>query len=988
MKKLFLQSKALARYSLNKIFVLLLFFCCISFVNATPNNGISKFIDYLNQEKINLISNNEQSLELKMPVDQVELNQRKKENQVSKALLDAKIINFENFLISQRKEQQSLIERLKQIHQLSLENPSEALMQERLQKIKDLDYLNTKSIDLLNENLQLANRYKKTLITQEQQLKNWQAGFDEERKLNDLNQRIKILYQAKDALYQKNIEIQKEKQIDDGFKTKVHYETKLLLNNQIISLIQLRIAELSSQRQRIKYDYQLLNNPDTKVLQSTTAIYKQSLELLFSIEQSLHKMSQLLKNEEKIVTEVNLKKRFADVSKTVAARLNEVVTEQKALTKEIENKQKQLKKQLSVRQTLSEYYIDSWPIIFNQIIHVPGQFFNYCYNLVSKVIDSYQRQGLWHVSLFWTGLLLVLSLGVIVNRSLSKITKDKQRSRLSAHLFDGVLILLYRNLPYLTLAAAISFVFFINNIPDMHYHLLANLFVVWLVFRNLIMIARLTLLESVSDASGQDVRLYYRLRWIIIAGGVSCALFVFGNQFPFPQILQDIFNRLFMLLLLGVSIVLWTSKDIIPYLLQPVLNSKKRYVNNIISLLSKLVPLTLLISAIIGFAGYINLAWTMSRYQFCVLLIITGYMLARGLVFDALEILSDWMIVKLKNGWLWREVILKPLDKICRALLFLLSSIVTLELFGLNSHSKIFVKLIEFGKQPVVETSGINITLFSTAEFLLLLCIFAWAAKWTREFCYRWLYREAKDPGIRNSLSVFTQYAVILIGGFITLRVLGLDFSGMSMILGGLAVGMGFGLRDFASNIIGGLMLLIERPVREGDLITLGEHEGRVSHIGIRSMRVCSWDNREILIPNAETFNKPFTNWTHQDDIIRTTIPIKVSRTDDPVMVQQLIIDVITTIPEILDTPTPEVFLSHIDEALIAFELRYYMSLENHSRYEVKSRILFAIHKQFKKSGISAPIPPFRIEVEDAAHENYKKSNKEREGVAATVREN
>ena len=128
---------------------------------------------------------------------------------------------------------------------------------------------------------------------------------------------------------------------------------------------------------------------------------------------------------------------------------------------------------------------------------------------------------------------------------------------------------------------------------------------------------------------------------------------------------------------------------------------------------------------------------------------------------------------------------------------------------------------------------------------------------------------------MRNSLSVFTQYLVIVIGFFFSFRMLGFDFTGLSLVLGGLAVGMGFGLRDFANNIIGGLMLLIERPVREGDLITLGDYEGRVAHIGIRAMRICSWDNMEVLIPNAETFNKPFTNWTHQDSIVRTVIPLK-----------------------------------------------------------------------------------------------------------------
>ena len=246
-------------------------------------------------------------------------------------------------------------------------------------------------------------------------------------------------------------------------------------------------------------------------------------------------------------------------------------------------------------------------------------------------------------------------------------------------------------------------------------------------------------------------------------------------------------------------------------------------------------------------------------------------------------------------------------------------------------------------------------------KFIALLFVFIWFAKWTREFCYRWLYRHVSDPGVRNSLAVFTQYAVILLGGLITLRVLGIDFSGMAIVFGGLAVGMGFGLRDFASNIVGGVMLLIERPVREGDLITLGEYEGRVAHIGIRSMRVSSWDNMEVLIPNAETFNKPFTNWTHQDNIIRTVVPIKVNRDDDPTMVQQLIMDVLLIIPEVLSEPSPEVFLKQIDEVLIDFEIRYFINVQSHTRFEVRSKVLFAIMAQFKAAGVKAPIPSLNV---------------------------
>jgi len=333
--------------------------------------------------------------------------------------------------------------------------------------------------------------------------------------------------------------------------------------------------------------------------------------------------------------------------------------------------------------------------------------------------------------------------------------------------------------------------------------------------------------------------------------------------------------------------------------------------------------------------------------------------------------LSEWMITSLRNGWLWIEVFLKPFDKIVRLALFIFSFAILFQLFGWHSDSFVMVRLESLVQRPLINLTGIHITIASAVEFFILLPMFIWASKWTREFCYRWLYKKTKDAGIRNSLSVFTQYSVVLLGAFITLRVLGLDFSGMSIVLGGLAVGMGFGLRDFASNIIGGLMLLIERPVREGDFITIGEYEGRVSHIGIRSMRVSSWDNTDVLIPNSETFNKPFTNWTHQDGIVRSIIPIKASRADDPVMIQELIFDVLAVIPEIVSEPPAQVLLKKIDTALIEFEVRYFINVQEHSLVEVKSKVLFAITDQFNAAGILPPVEPFALEIKEEYSEAY-----------------
>ncbi|MGC1181598.1 mechanosensitive ion channel family protein, partial [Legionella sp.] len=489
-------------------------------------------------------------------------------------------------------------------------------------------------------------------------------------------------------------------------------------------------------------------------------------------------------------------------------------------------------------------------------------------------------------------------------------------------------------------------------------------------FRASILIARLVLLESITDSSGKDVKLYYRLKWLLLFGGWTTSLMTIGHLLPLSLVLQDIFNRLFMLFILTVSLVAWKSKDVIRYLIAPLLKNKKRYVHNAISLLIILVPITVFSTAVIGLSGFINLAWTMSRYQANALIVLVGYILARGLLFDALELFSEWMISSLRNGWLWIEIFLKPIDQILRITLLLLSSLILFKLFGWNSHSLVIIHLEKLAHYTIVNLPGIHITITSTLAFITLLATFVWAAKWTREFCYRWLFKKIKDPGIRNSLSVFSQFAIVLIGGFVTLYVLGFDFSGMSMIIGGLAVGMGFGLRDFASNIIGGLVLLIERPVREGDLVTIGEHEGRVAHIGIRCMRVLSWDNMEVLIPNAETFNKPFTNWTHQDNIVRSVIPIKVSRHDDPVMIQQLIFDVLAITPEIVADPPAQVFLKKIDAALIEFEARYFINVQIYSRVEVRSKVLFAITDQFKAANIRPPIEPISIEFKEGQNEH------------------
>lgn len=619
-------------------------------------------------------------------------------------------------------------------------------------------------------------------------------------------------------------------------------------------------------------------------------------------------------------------------------------------------------KLINVRQgTFSESFAH-WHKLSSALLQLPSLTSIYFYSLFSRFKDFVVPLP-WYSQLGLVGLVLtIISIWVGGRRKFDEIVEQDKRAPFGEDVFHILTRLLKRNFGSVCFAVVLLVLFNVAQLPLASYKLVLMIFAVWFSFRAIIGLTRLALLETLSDVAGLDVHLYHRLRWTFVIGGIVTLGTVLSHHLNVHYLVRDLFDRLFMVFLFTVSLVLLRGRRVIVLLSQNYLNLKRYYTKRVIDLITILVPLVLLFNGAVGLFGYVNLAWAMSYYQAIIVLAVIVYVILKGILIDALELLSERMILQLENGWLLREAFVKPIHRIFQYMVIVLLTVVTFRLYGWDSDSSVAKFIFNLWHLNLLTLSSANITVKSLIEFLLLVALLVWCGRWTHEFCYRWLYQRVEDQGLRHSLSAFSQYTVIMVGAIITLSVLGVDFSGISMILGGLAVGMGFGLRDFANNIMGGIMLLLERPVKEGDLISVDNIEGQVTHIGIRSMRIKSWDNFEITIPNADTFSKPFTNWTHKDWIVRTVVPIKVSREDSPVKIQQLILDVLHIIPEVLDDPEPQAFLKHIDDALLEFEARYYINVEHHSRVQVRSIVLFAIMAQFNAANIKAPIPPIAIE--------------------------
>lgn len=950
---------------------------------ASQRAASGKLIEYLAAEKTNLtVSNSEARSRFSLIT---ETNFKEKEEDVAGqlVLMHAKLKTLDDFLVSQEKRNDELKSRLKQLKQSSSLPEEALLLQDSVTEMKALIHVNDKAIELILDNIELAHQYEKLLKKQEQALILWEAKRQKQRQLQEKQDQIRLLDAKRALIYDENISLEQQKKTmlgqDDATRG---FETAQILNNQTILLLDHQITMLTWEIELIDADYMFLEQgQDMKALESLMAVY-QRVEIQFvALGDVLNKMLAWTEQQEKAGLFSQAQQPLLDqLQKNINLRLVEI-TELQATSKQIlEDKQSVLKKQRASRQHFKAYREESWSGISKQLAHIPVLFYHYVQALVSKMIDHYLWEDTWPQVLFWGVILGILLFGIALRYMLRRVTQEKARSRFSGHLLDGALLLFYRNIVQLSVAGCVMAALLLNQVPMLQASLLFHLLLVWLLYRQLIGLARLVLLERVTDVSdvtdSHEMILYHRLKWLFLVGAWSTGLMVLSHKLPLDFLLQDIFNRLFMLFLLGVSVVLWKSRDAFPHIFHPWFRTNKPPIRHLGSLLGMLIPFTLFTTALIGLLGYVNFASILSRYQAYFLLILTAYVLLRELLADMLDLLSEWMVTRLNNGWLWVEALLKPLEKWLHVGLALLGVAVFFQ--GFNEHwgQNIPSWIKRIGYYPILHGSSIHITLFSSISALILLTILIWLARWTRELCYRWLYRRVIDAAIRNSFSVFTQYTVILLGSFMLLRVLGLDLTGMSMILGGLAVGMGFGLRDFASNIVGGLMLLIERPVREGDLITLGEYEGHVAHIGIRSMRISSWDNKDVLIPNAETFNKPVTNWTHQNGVVRTVVPIKVSRADDPNLVQQLISDVLENIPEILKEPQAQVYLKQIDEALIEFDVRYFINIQLNTRFAIRSKVLFAIMAQFEAAGIEAPIPPMRVELtSDSINNDDKKDD-------------
>lgn len=621
--------------------------------------------------------------------------------------------------------------------------------------------------------------------------------------------------------------------------------------------------------------------------------------------------------------------------------------------------------ELSSRQGLLGFSLNAWLDLGNEILWLPTLTYEVGKSLLEAVIQSLATVTLsWWLVLCGVEFIWVVTF-YFISRCLSRLLRDMpdyDRGHINLKWLFGTL--LQRNLIDIAFIGNIVWFFMLSGIATQYFRFLLDLGFVWLLFKSLIIITRLCFVETIHDRSSEDVQLFYPLKWTFLFGGVITSVTVFLTQLPVIYELKDLFYRLFLLFLAIVSIFLLKFSEVLSGLVLPHIDEGRTYFKKIVRSLSILLPLALLVNSLIGLFGFLNFVLTISWYESVFFLVLAGYLIIKGLFNELIDLISRFLITHVKNGWIWTEALLKPIDRILRILLFFSAWIILFFLYGWDRQSPVVERLAKLLYYPLANVLGTTITLISITELIMIIFFLYWSARWIREFVYRMMSSRTKDLGIRTSIAILSQYTIIVVGVLIGLRLLGIDLKALTFIVSAFALGVGLGLRDIANNFVCGFLLLFERPLRVGDIVCINGFEGDVIHIGGRAVTIRTFDHMEVMVPNSEIFSKTFTNWTAHDQIVRTVVAIKINRHDNPQWVQSLIEQVLAQHQNVLSDPAPEVYLKELSEGLVEFEVRYYINLHQvKSRTAVRSDVLIAIWDMFEKSGIKPPYPHHEIYV-------------------------
>lgn len=258
---------------------------------------------------------------------------------------------------------------------------------------------------------------------------------------------------------------------------------------------------------------------------------------------------------------------------------------------------------------------------------------------------------------------------------------------------------------------------------------------------------------------------------------------------------------------------------------------------------------------------------------------------------------------------------------------------------------------------PLFEVSGSKISIVSFIVGIFILWASRRASFLFEEFIGRMLQKNKHlDVGVRGSIKRFSRYFILILGFLMALDTVGISLSSLAAIGAVLMVGIGFGLQNITQNFISGLIILFERPIKEGDLVVVNDITGRIQSIGARSTMITTLDDTSIIVPNSQFISEQVLNQSFSGDKMRLHLKVGVAYGSDCDLVQEVLSKVAKEHPKVINSPAPKVFFTDFGESSLDFSLTVWVH-DLWFKEVILSDLRFAVDKAFRENKIEIPFP-------------------------------
>lgn len=269
----------------------------------------------------------------------------------------------------------------------------------------------------------------------------------------------------------------------------------------------------------------------------------------------------------------------------------------------------------------------------------------------------------------------------------------------------------------------------------------------------------------------------------------------------------------------------------------------------------------------------------------------------------------------------------------------------------------------------------ITVSVSSVLVGITVIVLTVLIARWSSMLIERRIaHRRHIDPGLRYTICRLVKYVVITVGSLVALKqAFAIDLTSIAVIFTALSVGIGFGLQYIAADIASGFILLFERPIRIGDRITIGEDEGDVQSINLRTTVVTTNDRIAIIVPNSRLVSQRVVNWSYGDPRARVPIPIGVAENSDIQLVTDTLVEAALNVPNVLTEPQPRVQFLKFGDYSLDFRLLVWTN-QPRRHVQIRSDINYRIAELFRERGIKLATPTQELRLKDVDLRDFEPS--------------